>query len=509
MSGYLKNFRSAQYSQCLSYSVSRLDRLLVLGSVETHSSAPPLACLGGFCYNSVMFIKRPWAFWRRVQYGGGFSLVLILLLVYVYQSYIYTAASCFDGRQNGTEVGDDCGGGCARICLADVQAPVVKWAKSFKVTDGQYNAVGYVENMNLEAGTAEIGYKFLLYDSEGLIAESAGTTYLPPDGEYPIFAGRINTGSRIPTKTFLELEEAPVWQTVYGGRDLFTVTKRELLGVDDRPRLNATIENNSLAELKNAEVVATIFNSQGTALTASRTSIDSLAGETDSDVVFTWPLPIAKTIRSCEVPTDVVIAIDLSGSMNSDSLEPPEPLTSVIKAANDFVTRLQSADQAALITFATTASVDSQLKSAGTVAALIANLAIDPAEETGSTNTGEAFTKAEEVFSASFHNTNARKVMVILTDGKATAPDEDPEGYAIRKATQLKSSDVEVFAIGLGESVNMDFIREIASENDAFQALSADEVDQIYRDITESICEDGPAVIDIVTKTKSHFTPIR
>ena len=456
-----------------------------------------------------MFIKRPWAFWRRVQYGTGFSVLLLLLLVYMYNSYIYTAASCFDNRQNGEETGVDCGGSCSRICAADVQAPVVKWAKSFKVTDGQYNAVGYVENFNTKAGSPEVNYKFLLYDGKGLITEVNGTTFLPPDGVYPVFAGRINTGNRTPTKTFLELEEAEVWQPVYGGRDLFTVAERELLEVDSRPRLNATILNNAIVPLKNAEVVATIFDSQGTALTASRTFIDELEGEEEVDVVFTWPNPIAKTLKSCEIPTDIVLAIDLSGSMNSDNIDPPEPLTSVLRAAESFVGRLEDKDKAALVTFATKATTKATLQSPTAIANQVSTLSIAPEEETGSTNTGDAFIRAAEIFASPQHNTNARKVMVILTDGLATAGGDDPEDYAVKAAEALRANEVDIYAIGLGKNVNMDFVRAIASDNFAFEALSTAEVDRIYRNITESICEDGPAVIDIVVKTKDNFTPLR
>ena len=39
--------------------------------------------------------------------------------------------------------------------------------------------------------------------------------------------------------------------------------------------------------------------------------------------------------------------------------------------------------------------------------------------------------------------------MVILTDGLATAPDIEPEQYALAKAADLKATEVDVYAIGL------------------------------------------------------------
>lgn len=456
-----------------------------------------------------MEIKRRWAFWRRAQYSALLSVFIMMGLYWGYANYIYTPPTCFDGMLNGDERGVDCGGACIRICAADVQSPVIKWARSFEVTEGQYNAVAYVENANQAAGTPEVDYTFSLYDDNGLITERSGTTFLPADSVYPIFEGRIDTGSRVPTQTFLELADVSLWLPSEPVREQFSVISRELLGVDNKPRLNAVISNNALTPIQDVEIVATIFDARGNALTSSQTIVDGFVARSQENIIFTWPEPIAKTIRSCEVPTDVVMAIDLSGSMNNDQAEPPEPISSVIAAADNFVDRLQNRDKVSLVTFATEAVVSMTLGDPDAASTLITELTIDPEEETGSTNTGDAFVRASEVFASPAHSADARKVMVILTDGLATAPDEDPEEHAVRKAAELRESGVEVYAIGLGENVNMDFVRTIASEGQSFQALTRDQIDEIYQQITGAICEDGAAVIDIVPKSKAKFPELR
>jgi len=459
----------------------------------------------------MMQIKRPWAFWRRVQYGTGFGFVLIMLFAGVYMQFLYTAPSCFDDTRNGDERGVDCGGSCARICAMDVEQPRALWARAFRVTDGQYNAVAYVENRNLEAGTPRIGYTFSLYDTDGLITERTGTTVLPPDSTYPIFEGRIDTGTRKPTEARITLGEAVAWLPAETGREQFVVERRELSGAGREPRLDATIRNTALTEAEDVEIVATIFDSRGTALTSSRTIVQEFPGRTTKDVVFTWPEPIAKTVRSCEVPTDVLLGIDLSGSMNDDGGTPPQPITSVLTAAGDFVERLQEGDQAGVVTYATEATVEAQLTpNRDAVRGIIAGLSIDPAEERGSTNTGAALMRGEEELNSPRHNFDARRVMVLLSDGLATAPDEDPEEYALEAAATLKESGVEVFTIGLGEQVDADLMRQIASSNEHyFPAASGGTLDRIYRSITESICEDGAAVIEIIPKAKTSFAPLQ
>jgi Mg-chelatase subunit ChlD len=452
-----------------------------------------------------MLFARPWAAWRRLQYGSVFSLLILGCLYWVYVSNFYVAPTCFDGAQNGEETGVDCGGSCQRVCMGDTRGAVVKWSRSFRITDGQYNAVGYVENTNPNIGIPQLEYTFSLFDAQGLIVERSGTTFLPPNGEYPIFEGPIFTNGRVPTRTFLELEPPLLWLTVPIGREQFSLVRRQLTNADISPRLDATLYNEELTATGEVEVVATIFDANGNALTASRTIVDDFLPRTEQDIVFTWPEPIAKTVRSCEVPTDVVVAIDLSGSMNNDQAEPPEPITSVLGAAQRFVGRLQERDQAALITFASEAVTNQGFSSPRFISGRIRELGIDPEEEQGSTNTGDAFLRAAQLFNSANKNPDARKVMVILTDGLATAPEEEPEQYARELATALKQTDVTVFAIGLGQEVNMEFVRDIASPNAAFQALSSSEVDSIYQAITGAICEDGAARIDIVPKTDANF----
>ncbi len=453
---------------------------------------------------------RMWAFWRRVQYGTGYFFILTSMIVGVYFLYFYQAPTCFDNKLNGEELAVDCGGACTRICAFTVRPPKVVWAQSFPANVGQYNAVAYVENANKHAGTPALNYTFTLKDREGVIVTKSGTTILPPDSTYPIFEGRIDTQGRTPTETILTLEPADMWLPYAYGRAQFRTSDLALSGADARPRLNARIENNELTSAKNVEVVATIFDARGNPLTASQTFIPELVGRSGRDIVFTWPRPIAKTLRSCEVPTDVVVAIDLSGSMNNDGTNPPEPISSVLTAAETFVGQLRRDDQVSLVTFATEGRIDLPLTT-DTAAARseIKSLVIDPKEERGSTNTGDALIKAQAELNSTRHNTDARNVVVLLTDGLATAPGEDPETFALEAAAKLRTDDITVFTIGLGTAVNMDFLRGVATTPDqAYAAPETSTLSSIYSAITAAICEDGAARIDVIPKTGDNFAPL-
>ena len=451
--------------------------------------------------------SRPWAFWRRTQYIVGVCIFFALIGTGMYYGFLYESATCFDNSQNADERGVDCGGACTRICPFDTLPPKVLWAKSFRVTQGQYNAVAYIENKNITAGTPELKYKFSLYDGDGLITERSGTTVMPPDSVYPIFEGRIETGSRVPTQTFIELEDAELWLPADKGRKQFEVKARQLKGADSRPRLTAEIYNNELIEANDVEIVATIFDSRGNALTSSRTVVEQFPSRSTQDVIFTWPEPIARTLRSCDVPTDVVVAIDLSGSMNDDGGNPPQPVTAVLEAASAFVQRLRNGDQGSVVTYATDASVVEQLTPNVTaVRGIVKNLSIAAADEKGSTNTGDALIRAREELGSARHNLDARKVLVLLTDGLANAPGDDPEEYAVDAALKLKQGGVDVFTIGLGTKVNEEFLKLIASDGQHyFSAPTTGTLGRIYESITAAICEDGAAVIEIIHKTETNF----
>jgi Mg-chelatase subunit ChlD len=453
---------------------------------------------------------RTWAFWRRVQYGAGFFAILFLVFGSLYALYLYSPSNCLDQKENGSEDGVDCGGRCARICVFDVAQPYVLWVQSFRATDGMYNAVAYVENRNVNAGSPGVGYTIRLYDRDGLIVERKGETELPPNTLYPVFEGRIETGDRTPTETTIEFDEDQVWVNAVLGGEQFALVRRELTGADDRPVLSATLKNESLDEALDVDVVATIFNKEGTALTSSRTKVPIFSGRSNRDITFTWQEPIAKTLRSCEVPSDIVVAIDLSGSMNDDGGTPPQPVTAVLESARDFARRLSDVDQIGLVTYATDAeTVEVLTDDRTTVADTIDALVIDPASERGSTNTGEAIRHAREELSSSRHNSDARKVLILLTDGLATAPEDDPEGYARTQADLLKETGTELFTIGLGAKLNETFLTEIATDpKHYFKAPSITTLGRIYEDITGAICEEGAAVIEIIPKQSAVYDPL-
>lgn len=453
---------------------------------------------------------RMWAFWRRLIYGSGFFAIVGLGVYGLYSLYLYTPPTCLDMKQNGDEAGVDCGGRCVRMCMFEVSELHTEWVRSFRVTEGLYNAVAYIENRNRTSGVQAFHYTFRLFDADGLIVERKGVTPLPPASLYPIFEGRIETGTRVPTQTIIEFEEEPLWVEAENHGEALTLVSRALVNADTKPVLTATVRNESLDELTDIDVVATIYNRERTALTVSRTKIPTFPPRSTRDITFTWQEPIAKTIRSCEVPSDVLLALDVSGSMNNDGGTPPEPITSALDAAYAFVGRLGERDQVGLVTYGSTATtVRALTRDREEVQTAVRALTIDPKEERGTTNIGEAMVRAFGELIGGGHNPDARTVLVLMTDGKATAPDPDPEGFAREAGEALKGMGVEIFTIGLGSDLGEDFLKSLASsDTHYYRAPSVETLGAIYTTITSALCEEGAAVIEVIPKQTGIFQTI-
>ena len=202
----------------------------------------------------------------------------------------------------------------------------------------------------------------------------------------------------------------------------------------------------------------------------------------------------------------------MSGSMNNDSATPPQPVTDALKAAKTFVSELRKNDQASVVTFANGADVVVPFSSTHTsTAQIIEALQISLEAETGYTKTAAALTTAFGELNSTRHNTDARKVLVLLTDGLPTAPDNtgDIVGETKKVAAEIAAADVTLYVIGLGKGVDVPFITSLASfKETAFYAPTPEDLGAIYKTITDSLCESGATRIDVFAKTPTNFTPL-
>lgn len=248
-----------------------------------------------------------WAVRRRI------IIVLVVLAflssVTFYKLYpiIFKPALCTDLKQNGGEVGVDCGGPCNNFCAIEIKIPTLLWSRSFPVTDTVYNAVAYVENKN-NAATKAIPYEFRLYDNNGiLISRVDGVTLIPPLGRYAIVETGIKIGgpSVIVARTTFEFSSRPaLWEKVPKVAERINVLTSDIkLDTSGTvPKLSATIYNPSpTVTLQNTVVAAILYDEKNNAVNTSRTIVPVLEPGAKTPIYFTWPRSLSAPIVRFEL----------------------------------------------------------------------------------------------------------------------------------------------------------------------------------------------------------------
>jgi len=208
----------------------------------------------------------------------------------------------------------------------------------------------------------------------------------------------------------------------------------------------------------------------------------------------------ASTVCSTNSPADISIIIDRSGSMN-DTVGSSTKISGARTAANQFIDLLaqNTENHVNLVSYSTTANLDSPLTNnyaflKSKVSALTAS---------GSTCTECAIKKAN----ADLHSngrSNMKKVVVLLTDGKANYVDgssqqandaagiANAEQKALAAAVSGHNADGTLFfTIGLGNDVNASFLQTISAQTGGqyYFPPSTDSLAAIYAEISQIIAQ--------------------
>jgi len=246
-----------------------------------------------------------WAFRRQLFYVGILLIFVFIFGFLIIYPKLNKAPTCIDVKQNGDETGIDCGGSCPLACTFQVDQISVLWSRIFKVVDGRYNAVAYLENHNKNTAIPKIGYRFRFADKDNVyIGKREGTTYVPPSGKFAVFEPAIDIGNSIPVYTSFEFTEMPVWIQVPQEKIdqlKVLVSDIKLENETTSPKLSAILKNTSLFQIPEVNIVTILYDEEGNAVNSSRTYLDVLFGEESKEITFTWPEPFLKSVISKEI----------------------------------------------------------------------------------------------------------------------------------------------------------------------------------------------------------------
>lgn len=246
-----------------------------------------------------------WAGKRQLLYSSVVILIAAFILFLIIRPYINKAPTCFDGKQNGEEAGVDCGGTCQIACTFEVDQVSIRWARTFEVVPGRYNAVAYLENHNEDRVVNSISYRFRFADKDNVyIGKREGVAYIPPSGKFAIFEPAIDLGNSVPVYTDFEFTQNPTWINVSGQKVdqlKVLVSDIKLENEDTSPKLSAVVKNNSLVQIPDVNVVAILYDEKGDAVNVSKTYLKELNGEESATINFTWPQAFDRTVVQKEI----------------------------------------------------------------------------------------------------------------------------------------------------------------------------------------------------------------
>lgn len=238
-----------------------------------------------------------WSTRRKTTIIGVFIIIVVgIVSVFVYNNFIKTEATCFDGKRNQNERGIDCGGVCSLMCVADIKPLLPLWTRPIKITGDVYSVVSYIENQNQGSGAESVPYEIRLYDDKNILAAEPirGITFIGPNDRTAIFETGIKVSERIPKTAFITFGQPLLFTQVankYNDQNL--VVENDILeDIDFFPKLSANIRNTTFSKFYNIPVIVIIYDISGNVIATSQTIIDQIGSEETIPVYFTWPEPL-------------------------------------------------------------------------------------------------------------------------------------------------------------------------------------------------------------------------
>jgi hypothetical protein len=243
-----------------------------------------------------------WSKRRKLIYALILLVIVAVVVGIPLFVIFYKAPTCFDGKQNGSEQGVDCGGKCTKLCQNEFLPPSVAWSRIESVVPGVYNAAAYIINPNNTGEAKNVPYHMELYDRDGmLIIEKKGTVTIPPHRNTLAFSSLIKVDKSIPTKVLFEFTSLPDWNKKADTLDPLVVVSKEYKEEGNTSSLLVSLRNDGLKILNNIGIYVVLYDKSGNAIGFSKTVLDSIMPKATSLAPFTWNTNRQGEVVSIEV----------------------------------------------------------------------------------------------------------------------------------------------------------------------------------------------------------------
>lgn len=256
-----------------------------------------------------------WAHKRRFVVISLFAAIVLAIIAIAAFSIFYHTPTCTDKKMNQDETGIDCGGSCSTLCSVGATAvppATVRFTRTL-IQSGRTDVIAYVDNANSDAYATNAAMTLEAYKADGSVVTAHVTVDLAPRTSVPVFIPGVASAGAGIHQAFLTFDAgSPMWKRGTAVDAPTTVTNIVTLTPETRPRITATLVNNTARAIYNTTVTATVFDADGTALAASQTVVPTLPPQGTSPMIFTWNEPFtAPVVRVDMVPKATAPRIQL------------------------------------------------------------------------------------------------------------------------------------------------------------------------------------------------------
>ncbi|MBN2197776.1 peptidoglycan-binding protein [Candidatus Wolfebacteria bacterium] len=236
---------------------------------------------------------------KQILFGGGYLIVLFVIIFIIYSFWFKASPTCFDNRQNQGETGIDCGGPCLP-CEIKTLVPLEASRTKYFSADGQTIILAEITNVNLNWAADSFNYSFDIYGENNLKLKKITNKSF-------IYSGEIKY---IFEPTEIEFEK--IKNIIVSFSDInwkesnnFPKPNIQTRGIKTEPAndngtgaiVSGFINNNNPFGISKVRIIGILLNQNNIQLSASKTEIENIPafGEKSFKINFPKSVSLIKT----------------------------------------------------------------------------------------------------------------------------------------------------------------------------------------------------------------------
>ena len=212
-----------------------------------------------------------------------------------------TPSHCTNGVKDGDETGVDCGGTCSLMCSQEVNPITSNWTRALRTSSSTYDLVSLIANKNINNSPLGLNYKFIVFNKSGsIIFQKDGQTFVPVNSDFPVIIQNVhldtppaNVVISFTNEKHYKTLESPINPTI---KIINTSFENSFI-----PKVYVKIQNTKYTTVKNIYVRVILYDANQNAIGVGETFVDSMKGEEQKDIVFTWNYPFTENSPQIKV----------------------------------------------------------------------------------------------------------------------------------------------------------------------------------------------------------------